>query len=151
MRGARVRIKKKDSIQISFDYIEHQWLQFDLGPPTLITGAVTRGQGDKRRFVTSYSLSYSNDSSVWYFYKDANHLEAKAFGGNLDSGTERRHYLNEPVVARYVRLHPLAWHKRIGMRAAVLGCPHRGGCGEGFMQVNRGAACGGFTFSTFRK
>ena len=58
---------------------EHQWLQFDLGPPTRVTGIVTRGQGDKRnRFVTSYTLSYSNDSSVWFFYKDdSNHVDPK--------------------------------------------------------------------------
>ena len=56
---------------------EHEWLQFDLGPPTMVTGLITRGQGDRKRFITSYSMSYSNDSSVWFFYKDANHLEAK--------------------------------------------------------------------------
>ncbi len=122
----------------------HQWLQFDLGPPHRITGLATRGRGDKRRsFVTSYSVSYSNDSSVWFFYKDANHLEPKVFGGNADSSTERRHYLNRPVTARFVRVHPISWNRRIGLRAAVLGCPHRGpGCGDGFMQVNQGAPCG---------
>ena len=43
---------------------------------------------------------------------------------------------------RYVRFHPITWHKRIGMRAAILGCRHSGECGEGFMQVNSGSACG---------
>jgi hypothetical protein len=28
------------------------------------------------------------------------------------------------------------------MRAAVIGCPHKGGCGKGFLQVNSGSACG---------
>ncbi len=28
--------------------LEDQWLQLDLGPPTLITGLVTRGRGDKK-------------------------------------------------------------------------------------------------------
>lgn len=119
----------------------HEWLQFDLGPPTTVTGLITRGQGDRRRFVTSYSMSYSNDSSVWYFYKDANHLEGKIFGGNMDKNTERRHYLNVPVVARYIRFHPVSWHRRIGMRAGVIGCKHTGECGQGFMQVNSGSSC----------
>ena len=57
--------------------LDHEWLQFDLGPPTTVTGLITRGQGDKKRYVTSYSMSYSNDSSTWHFYKDANHLESK--------------------------------------------------------------------------
>jgi hypothetical protein len=56
---------------------DHQWLQFDLGPPTKVTGLVTLGQGDKKIFVTSYTVSYSNDSSLWFVYKDANHLEPK--------------------------------------------------------------------------
>ena len=64
------------------------------------------------------------------------------FGGNMDQNTERRHYLNSPVSARFVRVRPLTWHKRIGMRAAVIGCPHRGDCGVGFFRVNSGSACG---------
>ena len=40
---------------------------------------VTRGRGDARRrqWVTRFLVSYSNDTSVWYFYKDANHLDIK--------------------------------------------------------------------------
>ena len=49
-----------------------QWLQFDVGPPTLVTGVVTKGRGDgrKKHWVTEYRLSYSNDSRLWHFYKD---------------------------------------------------------------------------------
>ena len=50
---------------------DHQWLQFDVGPPTLVTGVVTRGRGDKKHWVTKYRLSYSNDSLQWHFYSDA--------------------------------------------------------------------------------
>ena len=57
--------------------LDHQWLQMDLGPPTLVTGIVTKGRGDKKNWVTSYSVSYSNDTKIWFYYKDANHLEAK--------------------------------------------------------------------------
>ena len=49
----------------------------DLGPPKLINGIVTKGRGDKKNWVTSYSISYSNDTKIWFYYKDANHLEAK--------------------------------------------------------------------------
>ena len=49
-----------------------QWLQFDIGPPTLVTAVVTKGRGDgrKKHWVTEYRLSYSNDSRLWHFYKD---------------------------------------------------------------------------------
>jgi len=66
-----------------FDNVsDHQWLQLDLGPPTLVTGIVTKGRGDKKNWVTSYSLSYSNDTKIWFYYKDANHLEAKVDPNN---------------------------------------------------------------------
>jgi len=62
-----------------FNFAAHQWLQFDIGPPSLVTGVVTRGRGESRRrhWVTRYLVSYSNDTSVWYFYKDATHLDIK--------------------------------------------------------------------------
>jgi len=60
---------------------EKQWLQYDIGPATLVTGVVTRGRGDGRRkhWVTRYRLSYTNDTTgtEWFYYKDANHLDAK--------------------------------------------------------------------------
>ena len=59
----------------------------------------------------------------------------------MDKATERRHYLNQPVIARYVRFHPIAWHKKIGLRAGVIGCKHSGDCGPGFMRVNSGSTC----------
>ena len=49
----------------------------DLGPPTLVNGIVTKGRGDRKNWVTSYSVSYSNDTNLWFYYKDANLLDAK--------------------------------------------------------------------------
>ena len=61
----------------------------------------------------------------------------------MDIKTERRHYLNVPMVARYLRLHPLTWRKRIGLRAGAIGCHHTGeDCGPGFLRVNTKAGCG---------
>ena len=53
---------------------------FDVGPPTLVTGIVTKGRGDSRKqWVTRFRISYSNDTNIWYFYKDASHLDPKVF------------------------------------------------------------------------
>ena len=64
-----------------------QWLQFDIGPASLVTGVVTRGRGDtgKRQWVTRYKLAYSNDTRDWMFYNDASHLDPKVcyLPGNL--------------------------------------------------------------------
>ena len=32
-------------------------------------------------------------------------------------------------------------HRKIGIRAGVIGCRYRGDCGAGFMQVNSGSSC----------
>ena len=73
----------------------------------------------------------------------------QVFGGNMDIKTERRHYLNVPMVARYVRIHPVTWKRKIGLRVGVLGCPHQGECGPGFTNVNQRSGCGKFiNFST---
>jgi len=116
---------------------------------------VTKGRGDtgRKHWVTRFRLSYSNDSRVWYYYKDATHLDPKnhlswmvnpveydnvtkrnyiadregpeglEFGGNVDKEVERYHYLNSPFTARYVRFHPIDWHHKIAMRAGLVGCP----------------------------
>ena len=61
----------------------------------------------------------------------------------MDIKTERRHYLNVPMVTRYLRIHPLTWRKRIGLRAGAIGCRHTGeDCGPGFLRVNTKAGCG---------
>lgn len=66
----------------------------------------------------------------------------------MDKDTERRHYLNHPFSARYVRLHPLTWRHGIGMRAALLGCPQKtdGECGPGFFHVNAISGCSEYFF-----
>lgn len=121
----------------------NQWLQFDIGPPTLVTGLITKGRGDGKRkqWVTRFRLSFSNDTQVWYYYKDATHLDPKEFGGNVDRDIERYHYLNSPFIARYVRFHPIEFFRQISMRAGLIGCPFRGKCPSGFMRVNQFTPC----------
>ena len=42
---------------------------------------MTKGKGDteKNHWVTKYKVSYSNDSILWTYYKDANRLEPKVY------------------------------------------------------------------------
>ncbi|PAA85148.1 hypothetical protein BOX15_Mlig000773g3, partial [Macrostomum lignano] len=135
----------------------NQWLQLDLGPPTKVTGLVTKGRGDGKgnAWVTAYRIAYSNDERLWTYYKDAAHQSPREersfyltengtiFGGNSDRNTERVHYLSKPFVTRYIRFHPVTWHRHISMRAGVYGCPHRGACGPGYFRVNNATRCQG--------
>ena len=40
-----------------------------------------------------------------------------------------RHDLDEPVITRYIRIHPVKWYGHISMRAEFYGC-RTGGCEE---------------------
>ena len=76
-------LQKSDLLTFAFHvylWSADQWLQFDIGPPTLVTGVVTKGRGDGRKkyWVTEYRLSYSNDSRLWHFYKDEPLQDIKA-------------------------------------------------------------------------
>jgi len=122
---------------------DQQWLQIDIGPPTLVTGVITKGRGDSTRshWVKRFLVSYSNDTENWEPYKDAHHLDPKIFGGNNDKTTERIHYLNAPFVARFVRFFPIEWNKKIAMRIGLIGCNFNGECPKGFMKVNEDSPC----------
>ena len=45
--------------------------------------------------MTSYSLSYSNDTQIWFYYKDANHLEAKV---DNSSASQQNFHVSARVV-----------------------------------------------------
>lgn len=68
------------------------------------------------------------------------------FGGNIDKDTSRIHYLAQPITARYVRFHPITWHRGIAMRAGILGRIHTGECGAGFTKPNSASPCGESNF-----
>ena len=49
----------------------NQWLQVDFQKPTIITGISTQGQLNvpNDKFVTNYSISFSDDGNHFYDYK----------------------------------------------------------------------------------
>lgn len=60
---------------LNIAYLSHpakQWLQYDIGPPSLVTALVTMGRGEEGRqhWVTKYTLSFSNDSIQWKTYNN---------------------------------------------------------------------------------
>ena len=46
----------------------------------------------------------------------------KELSGNTDGTTVVSHDLNPPILARYIRFRPLAWHRVIAMRVELYGC-----------------------------
>ncbi|XP_032829519.2 discoidin, CUB and LCCL domain-containing protein 2-like [Petromyzon marinus] len=108
-----------------FNLDDRQWLQVDLQTPKRVAGIVTTGSAYQNYnfFVTAYKLSYSLDGAKWKFYKTAALGEDKVFEGNTNQWQEARHSLLPALAsARFVRLHPTAWHGKIALKAELLGC-----------------------------
>ena len=78
-------------------------------------------------WVVAYTLSYSLDDSVtWLQVLDANTgppaTEPMLFEANFDLDTEVVNELPEPLVARYLKLHPVSWNEHIALQWRVKGC-----------------------------
>ena len=58
---------------------DDQWLEFDLGHPSVVTSLITKGRGDgsQDQWVTKYKVSFSNDTRLWLYYKDKALTEPK--------------------------------------------------------------------------
>lgn len=100
----------------------HQYIQADLGDLIQVVSIATQGRQDQAEWVTSYNISYSQDGKVWYAY-DAYTGHSVTFDGNWDQTSVRKHDLKYPIMARVVRLWPVAYHIRISLRWEIYGCP----------------------------
>uniref|UniRef100_A0A2I3G552 Milk fat globule EGF and factor V/VIII domain containing n=1 Tax=Nomascus leucogenys TaxID=61853 RepID=A0A2I3G552_NOMLE len=105
-------------------YSNDQWLQVDLGSPKEVTGIITQGARNfgSVQFVASYKVAYSNDSANWTEYQDPRTGSSKIFPGNWDNHSHKKNLFETPILARYVRILPVAWHNRIALRLELLGC-----------------------------
>ena len=46
----------------------------------------------------------------------------QVFEGNTDSYSVKHSYLDEPVVARFIKFHTVHWNKHPSMRVEIIGC-----------------------------
>jgi len=49
-------------------------------------------------------------------------VRRQVFAGNTDSYSTHHVYLNEPVMARFVKFHTLSWHHHPSLRVEIIGC-----------------------------
>ena len=99
-----------------------EWLQIDLGFPSKITSVATQGRTDGREWVTAFRLSYSSDGSKWHYVKDSENDHIRVFAANADSHSVKHSYLENSIIARFVKFHPVKWHGHPSMRVEVYGC-----------------------------
>lgn len=99
-----------------------QWLQIDLGGKARIEAIGTMGRLRRaNQWVSSYKLSFSLDGRNWDFCSSKGASTPTVFPGNSDRTTEVRNTLPKPIVARYVRFHPVTWSQHITMRVELYG------------------------------
>lgn len=99
----------------------NSWIEVDLGGLTRVTGIATQGRRTYTQWVTSYTVSYSNDRQYWKFCEESG--TSKIFTGNTDKTTVVTHYFENQIAARYVRLWPQSYSVHPSLRMELYGCP----------------------------
>ncbi|XP_037136671.1 coagulation factor V isoform X1 [Syngnathus acus] len=107
----------------STDQSNH-FIQVDFQRPVVISQVATQGakQLFQSQFVTNYSISYSNDRRGWILYKGDSIYPIKVFTGNHEAYVTKTNTFSPPVIARFIRLHPLRWFNMATVRMEYYGC-----------------------------
>ncbi|XP_043990407.1 contactin-associated protein-like 4 isoform X1 [Gambusia affinis] len=102
----------------------YQWLEVDLGERTKITAVATQGRYGSSDWLTSYQLMFSDTGHNWKQYRQEDSIGS--FPGNSNADSVVQYKLQQPAVARFLRLIPLDWNPagRIGLRLEAYGCPY---------------------------
>uniref|UniRef100_A0A3Q3IM77 Contactin associated protein like 3 n=1 Tax=Monopterus albus TaxID=43700 RepID=A0A3Q3IM77_MONAL len=96
-----------------------------LSPQELeLTAVATQGRYGSSDWLTSYLLMFSDTGHNWQQYRQEDSIGA--FPGNSNADSVVQYKLQQPVIARFLRLFPLDWNPigRIGLRLEAYGCPH---------------------------
>ncbi|RMX52485.1 hypothetical protein pdam_00013777, partial [Pocillopora damicornis] len=92
-----------------------QWIQVNLRQLTRVTKVAIQGRQDHPQWVTAFKISYSLDGKHFKY-------QEKIYNGNNDQNSVVVNTLVEPIVARFIRLHPYVWHRHISLRMELYGC-----------------------------
>ena len=80
--------------------------------------------GGATGWVTGYHVSYSTDGTDWSWLHQSADSQYQLFTGSSDASTSVEQTLTSPVIARYVRLHPVTWNTAILMTFDLYGCDY---------------------------
>ncbi|XP_051937688.1 coagulation factor V [Hippocampus zosterae] len=102
----------------------NNFIQVDFLRPVVISQVATQGakQLFQSQFVTNYSISYSNDRRNWILYKGDSKYPIKVFTGNQEAYVTQTNTFSPPVIARFIRLHPVHWYNMATVRMEYYGC-----------------------------
>uniref|UniRef100_A0A8D0HQS9 Neuropilin n=1 Tax=Sphenodon punctatus TaxID=8508 RepID=A0A8D0HQS9_SPHPU len=101
-----------------------EFLQVDLRFLTVLTAIATQGAISRETqngyYVRLYKLEVSTNGEDWMMYRHGkNH---KVFQANIDASEVVLNKIHAPVLTRFVRIRPQAWHNGIALRLELYGC-----------------------------
>ncbi|KAM6984695.1 C-type mannose receptor 2-like [Aplochiton taeniatus] len=96
----------------------NSWIQVDLGQVRKVTGVVIQGCAQADYWVTRFKVQYSTDGTSWTDYTS----DGADFPGSVDRDSKDTQLLGTPVSAKFVRLLPLTYNGKAGLRFEILGC-----------------------------
>uniref|UniRef100_A0A4W6CP11 Contactin associated protein like 3 n=1 Tax=Lates calcarifer TaxID=8187 RepID=A0A4W6CP11_LATCA len=129
----------------------YQWLEVDLGERTRITAVATQGRYGSSDWQTSYLLMFSDTGHNWKQYRQED--SRGFFPGNSNADSVVQYKLQQPAIARFLRLIPLDWNPsgRIGLRLETYGCPYsKAHCFDSFLLQTSSREVVSLKFKTLR-
>ncbi|XP_077584126.1 coagulation factor V [Stigmatopora nigra] len=102
----------------------NSFIQVDFQRPVVISQVATQGakQLFQSQFVTNFSISYSNDRRRWILYKGDSTYPIRIFPGNQEPYVTKTNTFSPPIIARFIRLHPVHWYNMATLRMEYYGC-----------------------------
>jgi len=94
------------------------WIQIELTKAMDISGVMTRGDGHRNWWVTSFKIQYGNSTSVFSTIQDEH--GDKVFPGNWDWSSIRTTYFDSIITAKYLRLVVISGSENTGTTSSVL-------------------------------
>nr|XP_006974825.2 coagulation factor V [Peromyscus maniculatus bairdii] len=112
----------------TLDFAFQSWIQVDMQKEVVVTGIQTQGAKHylKSCFITEFHVAYSSDQTSWQIFRGNSTKNVMDFAGNSDASTIKENRLDPPIVARYIRIHPIKSYNRPALRLELQGCEVNG-------------------------
>ncbi|XP_040178734.1 coagulation factor VIII [Rana temporaria] len=103
---------------------QNSWIQVDLLAPMVIHAIQTQGARQKflTLYISQYIIFYSLNGEKWSQYQGNTSSNQMVFFGNVDASSIRENSFNPPIIARFIRIHPVHTGSRAGLRMELFGC-----------------------------
>uniref|UniRef100_A0A1A8H033 Neuropilin n=1 Tax=Nothobranchius korthausae TaxID=1143690 RepID=A0A1A8H033_9TELE len=120
----QARLNNDDNAWTPSEDSNKEYIQVDLHFLKVLNGIATQGavskETQKAYYVTTFKLEVSTNGVDWMVYRHGkNH---KIFHANTDPAEVVLNRIQQPVLARFVRIRPQTWKNGIALRFELYGC-----------------------------